>query len=311
MKVAVIGAGFWGKKHVSEYKKLGAEVIVCDPRSECGEFCRQESLNLVSDYKQLLKDDSVKAASICTPNDTHVKIASDFLNAGKSVLLEKPMALDSKGAKKLVSLAKKKKAVFTVGHIFRYNNALEKARQLIESGELGELYYIKLNWLNLDQVYEDRDIFFDLALHPIDVINLLLGNNPEEVFAIAELYRKKKGEEICFVSGRRGKTLFSLDVSWLTPEKTRTVSIICSKKSLFIDCLSQKIRVVENSTMQGSEIPVAANNPLSDELKGFLESAENHSLPKVSAEKGLEIIRVIEAIRESMKKRKPVKLKKR
>lgn len=310
MKVAVVGAGFWGKKHVSDYKKLGAEVVVCDPRTECGEFCRQENLAIVSDYKQLLKDKSISAVSVCTPNSTHVKIASDFLKAGKSVLLEKPMALDSKGAKKLVLLAKKKKAVFTVGHIFRYNNALEKARQFIESGELGEIYYLKLNWLNLDPVYEDRDIFFDLALHPIDVINLLLGSNPEEVFAIAELYRKKRGEELCFISGKRGKTLFSLDVSWLTPEKTRTVSIIGSKKSLFVDCLSQKIRLVENSTMQRTEIPVAANNPLSDELKNFLESAETHSQPKVSAEKGLEIIRAIEAIRESMKKRKPVKLKK-
>jgi predicted dehydrogenase len=172
------------------------------------------------------------------------------------------------------------------------------------------LYYLKLNWLNLDPIYEDRDIFFDLALHPIDIINYLLGKNPEEVFATAELYRKKQGEELCFVSGKLGKTLISLDASWLTPEKTRNLALVGSKKSLFVDCLTQKMRLVDNQTLAVSEIPVTPSNALGEELKAFLASVENNSEPKVSAEKGLEIIKIIEAIRLSLKKRKPIKLKK-
>ncbi|MFH0714656.1 MAG: Gfo/Idh/MocA family oxidoreductase [Candidatus Diapherotrites archaeon] len=302
MKVAVIGAGRWGKNHIREYLSLGQEVTVCDLNAEILEQRRKEFPNISTEasLEKILVDDSIRALSICTPNETHVSIAEKFLNAGKNILLEKPMALNSKDAKKLAELAKQKKSVFTVGHVFRYNNALIEAKKWLDEGKLGEVYIAKLTWTNLDPIYENWDILTDLGLHPVDILHYLFGGKPRGLQYAGECYRKKQGEEAGFVSGKIGKkTLFEIEMSWLTPKKVRTVFLVGEKQSLYIDALAQTVEVLEK-VGEEKKLSLEPSNALNWELKAFLDSVESGKPLRVTPEIGVQVTEILEEAKHSL-----------
>ena len=154
MKVGIIGVGYWGKKHVDEYTKLGHEVIVSDLSNKNLDFCRLNyNSKAVSDYKEILSDKDIKFVSICTPNDTHHKFAIEAIKAGKNVLIEKPLASTSIDAEEIIEFAKKQKVILLVGHIFRFNNAINKIKDLINSKQLGTIYTVNLIWNNLEPIF--------------------------------------------------------------------------------------------------------------------------------------------------------------
>jgi UDP-N-acetylglucosamine 3-dehydrogenase len=307
-KVAVIGAGYWGKKHVGEYLAIqGTEVVVADISADNRKACEEKfKVRTVPDYAQVLSDKSIIAVSICTPNETHYEICKEALEAGKHVLLEKPMTLVSGQARELADMAEKKRLVLSVGHIFRFNNAIVKARELVKSGELGEIYLAQLSWTNLEPIFEGRDILFDLAPHPFDIINNVLGASPDWVFSIGNTCRKKEGEEAAFVHGKVGKTLVSIDVSWVTPKKVRRLSLIGSKKSIFVDCLSQQMEEYDCATKAFRNLEMIANNTIGDELSHFLSCVASGQRSVSDARIGAEIVSTIEDCITSMREGKPI-----
>lgn len=305
MKVAVIGAGYWGKNHVREYLSLGQNVTVCDVSTQTLNQRKKDFPNIQTTPKleDVLEDSTIECVSVCTPNETHFEIAQKCLNAGKHVLLEKPMALNSTDAKKLVELAKQKKEVFTIGHVFRFNNALIKAKELLVRKELGEVYIAKLTWTNLDPIYEQRDILTDLGLHPIDILHFLFDEKPRELRYTAEGFRKNDGDEAAFVCGKIGNSIFEVELSWLTPQKERSILLVGEKQSLLIDALEQKVDVLKK-VGESETLSINPSNALNWELSSFLDAIKYKMDPQVSGEVGLEITEALEEIAKAKVKKR-------
>jgi predicted dehydrogenase len=207
-KSAIIGTGYWGKKHLEEYLALGIDPIAVDQNEDNLKSCAEKyGVKTEKDYRNILHDDNIKAVSICTPNETHYRIAKDFLNAKKNVMVEKPLAMTIEQGRELIDIAKDNNLTLAVGHIFRFNNAINRVKEMIENYELGKIHIVKLKWANVEPLFEDRDVIFDLAPHPFDIINYLFKKNPEEVFCIGNAYRrsKSKGVEAVFINSTLGK----------------------------------------------------------------------------------------------------------
>lgn len=302
MKVGVIGAGYWGKKHVDEYSKLGHEVIVSDLSEQSLEFCKlnynsQGTIN----YNDILNDQEINCISICTPTSSHYKIAMDALNANKNILLEKPIAENLDQASELIQNANNKKLILLIGHIFRFNNSIRKIKDLIQKQILGEIYSVNLQWSNFQPVFPDRDIIYDLGVHPIDILDDIFELEPYDLSCKAASYRQKKFE-IAHINYNLKKNqekpiLVSIELSWLNPIRARNLIITGSVKTAEIDCVRQKINLIHNSSASVEEIQVESNNTLKDELEFFLESSKNKKSilpPFPNGEIGKRILAVVE-----------------
>ena len=303
MKIAVIGAGYWGKNHVRDLTDLGHDVVVCDLDKKNLENCEKnykvkKSTILLED---VLLDSSISAATICVPNHLHFLIAKKFLESGKHVFVEKPMALKSSDCKTLIDVAKKQGVVLNVGHIFRFNNSVIKLRELVLNDYLGKIFIANFYWANLDKIYEDRDIVFDVGVHIFDIVNFLFGSNPNLVFSVGNTFRKESGEDAAFLVAKLEAILVSVELSWVSPPKKRAIKVVGSKKTALVDTLSQSIEVIDNSTLLSENIAVEALNPLKVELNHFVECIEKGVKSKASGEIGLEIVSFLEKAKKSMK----------
>jgi predicted dehydrogenase len=283
VNVAVIGSGYWGRKVLSEYTRLSSInpkvhlLMVCDLKGEnlksCSEAFHLSDEKLTDDYSTVLSSEAINAVHICTPNETHNQICMEALNAGKNVLLEKPMALHAKSAWELVRMAEHKHLILQVGHIFRFNNALKMMRDLMVQNYLGELYYLKLQWTTLCPSPLGRDIIFDLGPHPVDILNFLLSKWPETVTCKAKAYRRKTLEELAYATLEFDQKLIAhIELSWLEPGKARQVTIIGSERAATVDCLEQTIQVNENGDKESLNLNVVKNNTIFDEVSHFAES---------------------------------------
>lgn len=281
MKVAVIGAGYWGKKHIDEYCNLGHNVIVSDMDEVNLRLCETKfNAKSVNDYHEILNDRAVEIVSICTPNQTHYKLAIEALNAGKNILLEKPMATNTKDAEEIIQLASEKKLNLLVGHIFRFNNAVEKAKEVVRKNEMGEIFTINLKWVNLEPIFHDREILFDLGVHPIDIIDNIFEGVATDVFCRTGSFRQDNAEYAIINYNldspfNQGRILVNIELSWLDPIRERSLRIIGSKKSLEVDCLTQKLRLVDNDSKKSDFIEINPNNTIRDELEFFINSVVN------------------------------------
>lgn len=315
MNVAVIGVGYWGKKIVSEYAELSKEDSkvnlygVCDLFEDNLKFCRENySIPCIVKYhKEILTDPEIDAVHICTPSVTHFEVCKEALEAGKHAIVEKPMTLNSLEAHKLVDLAHSRNLVLSVGHIFRFDGALEKARSLVDSHFFGDLFWIKLQWTALMPLMEGRDIITDLAPHPYDILNFLTNEWPLKITCVAKAHRKGQQEETAHITVElKNNVMAHLELSWLYPEKTREVSIMGSERFAKIDCLTQEINAFENGHFY--KIPVEKTNTIHAELTHFVECIRNgHALNNGYLNKnngfvGANVVRLLEITRSSMKK---------
>lgn len=257
VSVAVIGVGYRGKKHVEVYVALGADVTVADLNEENLKFCAEEyPVETTKDYRDILTNKKIKPVSICTPNETRYNIAKDRLESGKNVLVEKPLAMTIEHGEELIDLAKDNSSTLAVGHIFRFNNAIDKVKDMIESYELGEIRLVKLKWTNVKPFFGDRNVIFDLAPHPFDIINYPLKRNPDEVSCIGNACRRSesKGVKAVFINCMLGEGIRNIELSWLTPPKMRELVVVGSNKSVLVNCTAPIVKVVENGKSYNLEI---------------------------------------------------------
>lgn len=310
MNVGVVGAGYFGKNHVREYVNLGHDVTVCDLKQENLDAVKEKFKvkKTTTEMQELLDDSKLKAVSICTQNSAHYDVAKKFLEKGKHVLLEKPMTLDSKQANELVELAEKNNVVLSIGHIFRYNDGLRKLKEMISEGELGEIFLIRLVWTNLNPPFEDnRDIYFDLGPHALDIIYFILGKLPDEISCRGVPSREKADQdETTFINCKTGNTLINIDLSWVTPEKKRTVYVVGSKNSALIDCMTQQITLIDNSDMSEKRIYVQSSNPLVEEISDFVNAVKENKKTVSEGKVGAEIVKLIELCHKSVEEKKTV-----
>ena len=309
MKVGVIGVGYWGKKHVDEYSNLGHEVFVSDLSQENMNFCKANfGANPVNDYTEILKNDEIKCVSICTPNATHYKFATEALKAGKNVLLEKPIATNIEDAKKIISLAHEQNLTLLVGHIFRFSNVINKVKELLESKKLGTIYTIKMSWTNYEPIFHDRDILFDLGVHPLDIIDNLFQCTPSKLYCTGEGFRQKNPEYAIinyhFNNSVDNRDIFvNIELSWLNPIRNRKIILVGSEKTAIVDCVPQSISIINNKSGVTESIAVTPNNTIQDELQYFLEKSnlnQKISSPAPSGEIAKKILEIIEIAKKSL-----------
>ena len=311
--VGVIGVGYWGKKIVDEFTKVeNVSVIgVSDLDEKNLAFCRERYGIKAGykSYKDLLSLRELHAVSVSAPNEMHYRICKDALEAGKHVLVEKPITLKSKEGKELVELAQKSGLTLSVGHIFRFNNALAEVRRLIKEEKFfGKLFLMELNWTNLEKAFPDRDVLFDLAPHMFDIQNYLLGHWPEEVSCVGGPFRRREGEETAYVISRfKDGVIAMANISWLVPRKTRQVVLVGENRAAVVDAVGQEVTVYESGYTY--KLGVERNNTIRDELVHFVKSiSDPMTETKNSGIVGVRTVELIEAAKRSIEERKAIKV---
>ena len=305
MKVGIIGVGYWGKKHVEEYSALGHEVFVSDLSENNLEFCRLNyKTQTTNDYRDILNDNKIKTVSICTPNSTHHQFAIEALNAGKNILLEKPIDISSKKSDEIIRLAEEKKLVVLIGHIFRFNNAITKTKEVIQSKTLGKIFNVNLLWNNLEPIFKDRDILFDLGVHPLDILDNIFNKTPKNIYCVGEGFRQNNPEfaiiNYHIKNDFSDKDIFvNIELSWLNPIKNRKMIIIGSEKTAIIECVQQKIQIINNQSGVIESVNVNPNNTIRDELEYFLNLSHGKIKENPNAPHGKIGKKIIEIIEES------------
>jgi len=301
-KVGVIGTGYWGRKHVEEYKKIGIIPVVYDKDPKK----RQEMKDLyqvqtVATLEELLTDNTIIGASICTPNNTHHEVASRVIEAGKHLLLEKPMTLNFETSIDLIQKAEKHKVILSVGHLFRFNNAVRHLRELIHKEKLGQVYMVKLNWSNLEPIFENRDVLFDLAPHPFDILDFIFDQQIDQISCIGKAFRKQEGEEAVFLNGMIGDILVHLEVNWLSLPKSREIIVTGEFGSIIVDTMKQTLDVINNGHSYSPDI--IPSNTIQEELIHFAKCINEGEDSLVDGMTGARIVKTIELARQSLKNR--------
>ena len=313
LKVGVIGAGRWGKKHIDEYSKIkNVELTWVSDLNEnvLKDVQKQYQISNVStDYNDVLSSD-VEAVSICTSNKTHFEIGKAALETGKHILVEKPLTEKTKDAYKLVDIAKENKKILAVGHIFRYNNAIKRVKKLVENNFFGEIYYLRLQWTIqwMPEIYPDKqlDIIVDMMPHLYDITNYLTDLWPEKIMCYARAYMKKNLEDTAYIICELPSNIMThFEISWTLPEKVREVDVIGSDAAAKIQAVSQEVTVFKGSN-KGESLDIKSNNTLGDELKSFVNAVENKSKISNDGFVGAKTVELIEKTKESLKRDKTV-----
>ena len=336
LRVALVGCGYWGSKHarVLQSTERVAEVVLVDSRED-------RLQNLAQTYKTARCSPTLRpvlpyvdAVVVATPPRMHVAVALAAIQAGKHVLVEKPLAPTSADARALVSAAAMQGVVLMVGHTFEYNPAVRKLRDLVQSQELGELYYIDSARLNLGLYQNDVNVIFDLAPHDISIINYVLGRKPVAAAAWACRHAHQKFEDVAYLRMFYDDSFVdcgmsaNIHVSWLDPCKVRRVTAVGSKKMAVYDDLAvdEQIRVLDKGVSPPSVgadltqppmsyrygdivVPfVSPEEPLGVQDRHFIDCIESGARPLTDGENGLAVVEALEAAEVSRRLGRPVLL---
>lgn len=253
LRVGVIGCGYWGPNLIRNFSDNDATSIlhIADLEPERLETVRKRypALEATTKTEELISNPSLDMVAIATPVSTHFSLARMALNEGKHVLLEKPMAASSREARALVELAEQKGLMLFVDHTFLFTGAVKKLKEMVDSGEFGDIHYFNSTRINLGLYQEDVSVIWDIVPHDVSILQYLFGVEPEEVSAVAASHLNGHGGvyDVAYVSLKYGKMLAHLTVSWLAPVKVRQVLIGGSKKMAIYDDLEnvEKVKVYD------------------------------------------------------------------
>lgn len=310
IEVAVLGVGYWGKKIVDEYSNIpGVKVkAVSDQMDKNLEFVRDRYgvENLYHDYREVLEDGDVTAVNICLPNSLHYQACKDALESGKHVLVEKPITLSSKDGKELVELASEKNLTLSVGHIYRFNNALLEIRRLMGQNFFGRPFNMNFTWMNLEPAFPDRDVIVDLAPHFFDMVNFIFDAWPVRITCTGKPYRRKEMEELAYITCEMPSgVLANATLSWLAPRKVRQIEIIGENRSALIDAVAQDVTIYESGYTY--KLGIERNNTIRTELTNFLQSIGDPSTEtRNSGTVGVRTVEMIERSMESLREGRTV-----
>jgi len=324
VRVAVVGAGAWGINHVRAFARApGAElVMVCDISASACERAQAiaPQVRLTGDLGQVLAAADVDAVVLATPAKEHSEQARMVLNAGKHVLVEKPLALDASDAHAVVAAAETHKRTLMVGHLMLFHPAVERLKAIIDIGELGRIFYIYAVRVNLGRVRQDENALWSLAPHDVSMIEYLLSDEPESVSARGGIYLQSRIEDVVFINLRfRSGVSAQIQVSWLDPRKERRLVIVGSQKMVEFDDVApvEKIRIYDKgfdrppvfteyaqflSIRNGDvHIPqIAMVEPLEREVRHFIECVAHDKRPLTDGHSALRVVRVLEAAQKSL-----------
>ena len=331
MRIGVLGCGYWGSKHVRVLQQLTDvdKVAIIDRRKDRLETLRR-SFPTVKPFPDLPSAiDHVDAVVVATPPSTHVHLARQALQAGKHVLVEKPMTTSVASARSLIEEAEAASLTLMAGHTFEYNAAVWMLREVIQSGSLGKVYYIDTARLNLGVYQPDINVIWDLAPHDISIINHLLGGKPTTVEAWGSSHAHAYLEDVAYVRLHYTELgiMAQIHVSWLDPCKVRRVTVVGSKKMAVYNDLAdqERLRIYDKGVVAASEedlhdLPmsyryggifspfISLQEPLSIQDQHFVECIATGRRSLTNGESGLAVVEVLEAATLSLRRGEPVSL---
>jgi UDP-N-acetylglucosamine 3-dehydrogenase len=310
--VAVIGAGFWGRNHARVFTELEETELlaVCDINAERAKaIAKQFGVKAYTSTAKMLKIKDLDAVSVCTWSTSLAKEALKALKAGKHVLVEKPMAANSKQAETLIKTAEKEGLHLSVGFLMRFIPGLQHIRKAVESQEIGEIVCATAKRVSeWPERIGDVGVVKDLAIHDIDVMHYLFGSDPVAVYAKTGNMRHKKFEDYAHImlTFERGKNAF-IEANWLTPYKTRVLVVTGSRAIAKLDYITQELTIETAERTVQPRIPW--QEPLKLELQHFARCVLGKEKPFITGLDGLKALKIAEAALKSSKTGRLVKLK--
>ena len=314
--IAVIGCGYWGKNVVRTFHNLGALRCVCDVRSQVLDAAREKyGVQTTSSIAEVLADPLVEGVAIAAPAVQHYQLVRQALEAGKHVLVEKPLALHLAQGRHLAEIADSLARVLMVGHILQYHPAILKLKEMISAGELGRIKYIYSSRLNLGKLRGEENILWSFAPHDISAVLYLLEEMPTRVSSVGGTYVDSRVADTTlstcqFASGVN----VHIFVSWLHPFKEQKLTIVGGKKMMVFDDMEPERKLVLYSHRidwvdrmpvaykdDGQMVPIPKDEPLLRECEHFLECIREKRKPRTDAAGALQVLEVLDACERSLR----------
>ncbi|MFH1848101.1 MAG: Gfo/Idh/MocA family oxidoreductase [Candidatus Omnitrophota bacterium] len=331
LNLALIGCGYWGPNYIrafNELPKSGIKVC-CDLDGAKRDKIKgmYPKIHVTSDYKDIAKHRDIDAVVVATPPDTHYRIVKHLLESGKHVLVEKPLTVTSSQARGLIRLASARRLTLMVGHIYEYNAGVRALKNFIDSGRMGDIYYIKAERMGLGPIRRQGSALWDLATHDISIFLHLLVKMPVSVSARGGHYIQEGIEDFVDLNLTfPGNILCTVYASWFAPEKIRRMTIVGSKAMAIFDDTnkSETLKVYErkidkklmDSTSKYSDhqnivkmgkvyIPrIKQWEPMKKQGEDFINCVINGMNPVADALDGLRVVQILEKAQKSLRKNK-------
>jgi UDP-2-acetamido-3-amino-2,3-dideoxy-glucuronate N-acetyltransferase len=315
INVAVVGIGYWGRNVARNFHELSALGALCDTDGATEARCRSDypGVTFHRSYRAALDDPFVTAVALATPATTHHEMARAALEAGKDVLVEKPLAIEVEHGQELVEVAAAKGRILMVGHILRYHPAIVALQRLIRDGALGRIHYLYSNRLNIGKIRTEENILWSFAPHDISVMLSLLDETPTRVFCQGGAYVNRETVDVTlshfeFASGVQAH----IHVSWLHPIKEQRLVVVGSEKmAVFDDTAEDKLVLYPHRVEWRNRLPTAVKargeavalenrEPLKAECEHFLDCVRTGTTPISDGAEGLRVLRVLDACQRSL-----------
>jgi predicted dehydrogenase len=332
--IGVIGYGYWGPNLVRNFSQAqGARVIaVCDQRAERRAHVEQvyPSVKTYADVAEMLRDPAIDAVAVATPVSSHYPLALQALQAGKHVFVEKPFTATVEQGERLVEEAEKRRLTLMVDHTFIYTSAVRKIKELLDKGDLGQLYYYDSVRVNLGLFQSDVSVLWDLAVHDLSIMDYLIERSPVTVAATGMAHVPGRPENMAYLTCYFSSNLIAhFHVNWMAPVKVRQTLIGGSEKMIVYDDIemSEKIKVYDKGIIvsdaeeavyqrhvgyrSGDMWAPRLDNieALKIEAEHFVQCIEAGTQPLSSGHAGLRVVRILEAATRSMANRgQPVEI---
>ena len=324
-RVALLGYGYWGPNLARNlHMRLGEGWVACvdpDPARRAEVARRYPWVRVLADPAEVMADPEVEALVVASPVRTHAPLVAEAVAAGKHVLVEKPLALSTAEAVAVAEAADQAGRVLLVGHTFEYNPAVTRMRELLEAGDLGDLWYLHSQRVNLGRIQSDINALWSIGPHDVSIANYLVGAAPRWVSARGARYLHAEVEDVVFATlGYDGGVLAHLHVSWLDPSKLRRTTVVGSRRMVVFDDLDSeaKLRVYDKGAdpvsggfgefqfrLRRGDLHVPRTDltePLALELDHFLECCRTGARPRTDGWSGVRVVATLEAAQRSLDK---------
>ncbi len=320
IKVAVIGVGSMGQNHARIYfHSDNTELVaVADPYKEQAEkVARHYNTKAYTNYREMLQHEDIDAVSIAVPTSLHKEVALYALEKDQHVLLEKPIASTNEEAQEIINKAQQRNRKLMIGHIERFNLAIQELKMRLQRGELGEIYKIDVQRIGpFPSRITDVGVIIDLSVHDLDVINYLIEDSPIRIYAETQqrLHPHHEDSVTALIRYSQG-ALAVLNINYLSPTKTRQLKVFGKKGMFMVNYLDQELYFYENkgfttdnweSVSEGDmkKITLHKKEPLQLEIESFINCIKEDTAVAISGEQGLSSLKIAQAIMKSAQEKK-------
>ena len=324
VRIALIGCGYWGPNLARNFSQVEhGELAVCADLDDkaLARLQRQfPQVEMTTDVMAVLARPDIDAIALATPARTHATLALQALAAGKHVFVEKPLAMNTTDAQAMVAAATAQQRTLMVGHIFEYHPAVRYIKDLLDSGELGDLYYLYSTRVNLGRVQTDINALWSIAPHDVSIMLHLVGRLPAQVTARGQSFLNGTVEDVVFVTLEFASgALGHVHASWLDPSKTRQLTVVGSRRMVVYDDVAAegKVKIYDKGVYRKGEagygefqykvhsgdimMPrLEMTEPLRLECQHFVDCVRSGNQPLTDGFNGLRVVRVLQAAQNSL-----------